>query len=71
MAGVPEKVIDICGVCGGNGTTCIGCDGIPNSGKTYDRFLPSSPNSPLDVECVMEMDLVAITDVDMMDAVIV
>jgi len=27
--------IDICGVCGGNGTTCIGCDGIP-FGEQYD-----------------------------------
>jgi len=29
------KVIDVCGICGGNGTSCLGCDGIP-FGKTYD-----------------------------------
>jgi len=28
--------LDVCGVCGGNGSTCAGCDGIPNSGKVYD-----------------------------------
>jgi hypothetical protein len=30
-------VLDVCSVCGGNGTSCIGCDGIPNSGLVYDR----------------------------------
>ncbi|CUF99314.1 subtilisin-like serine protease, putative [Bodo saltans] len=32
-AGAPA--VDKCGVCGGSGN-CIGCDGIPNSGKVYD-----------------------------------
>eukprot|EP00960_Hanusia_phi_P038873 753644-Hanusia_phi.AAC.4 len=27
---------DECGVCGGNGSSCAGCDGLPNSGKVYD-----------------------------------
>jgi predicted RND superfamily exporter protein len=27
---------DPCGVCGGNGSTCAGCDGIPYSGKVVD-----------------------------------
>jgi len=27
---------DVCGVCGGDGSSCKGCDGIPNSGKVYD-----------------------------------
>ena len=27
---IPEP--DICGVCGGDGSTCVGCDGIPDSG---------------------------------------
>lgn len=30
-----EKVVDVCGECGGDGTKCLGCDGIP-FGKTYD-----------------------------------
>jgi hypothetical protein len=34
-AGDTPKKIDICGICGGNGTSCIGCDGIP-FGKIYD-----------------------------------
>ena len=28
--------MDECGVCGGNGTTCKGCDGKANSGKVLD-----------------------------------
>ena len=27
-----KTVYDTCGVCGGDGTNCIGCDGIKNSG---------------------------------------
>jgi len=27
---------DICGVCGGDGTSCLGCDGIPDSGLEFD-----------------------------------
>lgn len=27
---------DVCGVCGGNNSTCKGCDGVPNSGKVND-----------------------------------
>eukprot|EP00961_Rhodomonas_salina_P208392 2812211-Rhodomonas_salina.2 len=27
---------DVCGVCGGNGRACAGCDGVPNSGTEYD-----------------------------------
>jgi hypothetical protein len=36
--GVPnsDKVVDVCGVCGGDGRSCLGCDGIPNSGKVFD-----------------------------------
>eukprot|EP00961_Rhodomonas_salina_P185262 2501576-Rhodomonas_salina.1 len=30
------KVEDDCGVCGGDGKTCAGCDGEPKSGKTVD-----------------------------------
>ncbi|RKP16120.1 hypothetical protein ROZALSC1DRAFT_31801 [Rozella allomycis CSF55] len=29
-------VMDPCGICNGDGSTCIGCDGIPASGKTFD-----------------------------------
>ena len=28
---------DVCGVCNGTGTSCIGCDGIPNSGHIVDQ----------------------------------
>lgn len=38
-------VKDSCGVCGGNGSTCAGCDGIPYSGFVLDNcgkcLLPS------------------------------
>jgi PERQ amino acid-rich with GYF domain-containing protein len=27
---------DMCGVCGGTNSTCLGCDGVPNSGKVVD-----------------------------------
>lgn len=27
---------DACGVCGGNSSSCRGCDGVPNSGLEYD-----------------------------------
>jgi len=27
---------DICGVCDGDGKSCLGCDGVPNSGKVND-----------------------------------
>ena len=28
---------DACGVCGGDGSSCAGCDGVPNSGAAVDR----------------------------------
>jgi len=31
------KVLDMCGVCGGDDSSCSGCDGIVNSGRIYDR----------------------------------
>ena len=31
------KVVDACGVCGGDGSSCAGCDKVPNSGKQYDQ----------------------------------
>ena len=41
------NTLDICGVCGGDGKTCLGCDGQPNSGKIWNRCgkcaLPSEP----------------------------
>ena len=30
------KVVDACGVCGGDGKSCLGCDNVLNSNKTYD-----------------------------------
>jgi len=30
------KELDVCGVCGGDGSSCRGCDGVPNSGKELD-----------------------------------
>ena len=27
---------DVCGMCGGDGVSCKGCDGVPNSGLKYD-----------------------------------
>lgn len=33
---VGGDVIDVCNICGGNGTSCLGCDGVPFSGKTID-----------------------------------
>lgn len=33
--GQPVASFDVCNICGGNGTTCIGCDGRPHPGKPY------------------------------------
>ena len=39
---------DACGVCGGSGTSCQGCDGVANSGKVRDFcgscLLPTDAN---------------------------
>lgn len=37
--GVPggSAVLDQCGVCGGNGTTCVDCNGVPNGGAVVDK----------------------------------
>jgi hypothetical protein len=32
-----KKFIDSCGVCGGDNSTCAGCDHVPNSGKIVDE----------------------------------
>ena len=29
--------MDLCGVCAGDNTSCVGCDGVPNSGKVFDE----------------------------------
>ena len=31
-----SAVVDACGVCNGDNSTCAGCDGIPNSGLQFD-----------------------------------
>lgn len=36
---------DVCNVCKGNGKSCLGCDGVPNSGKVCLPMLCSSPSS--------------------------
>jgi hypothetical protein len=30
-------VVDVCGECGGTGTSCVGCDGVPHSGVVSDE----------------------------------
>ena len=32
-----NATLDVCGVCGGGGTTCAGCDATPASGRVVDR----------------------------------
>ena len=32
-----NNLADACGVCNGNGSSCAGCDGVPNSGATTDE----------------------------------
>ena len=36
FSAVHISVVDACGVCGGNGSSCAGCDGVPNSHATID-----------------------------------
>jgi len=31
-------IVDLCGVCGGNGTLCLGCDGLPYPDSTPLKF---------------------------------
>ena len=31
-----EQVVDVCGICNGDNSTCQGCDGIPNTGRYVD-----------------------------------
>ena len=35
-AALYHKVLDLCGVCDGNSSSCAGCDGVPNSGLAFD-----------------------------------
>lgn len=43
----PNDGVDACGVCNGNGSSCAGCDGVPNSGKVMDYCKKCrSPQSP-------------------------
>ena len=46
-AAFSSEGLDACGVCAGTGSTCAGCDGVPNSGKVTDAcdvcLLPSDP----------------------------
>eukprot|EP00727_Mastigamoeba_balamuthi_P004613 m51a1_g1415 putative lectin domain-containing protein (1303) ;mRNA; r:35350-40195 len=37
VARMPPATVDACGECGGKGVKCMGCDGVPNSGKVLDR----------------------------------
>lgn len=32
-----DLIVDVCGVCGGDNSSCAGCDQIPYSGKILDR----------------------------------
>ena len=32
-----DDTLDVCGVCRGDGSTCLGCDKVPNSGWTEDK----------------------------------
>ena len=45
---------DACGICRGDNSSCLGCDGVPNSGKTPDFcgkcLLPN--DSRRDSECI-------------------
>jgi hypothetical protein len=36
---------DACGVCGGDSASCAGCDGVPNSGKVFDRCIVCGGNN--------------------------
>ena len=46
-AAFSSHVLDACGVCAGTGSTCAGCDGVPNSGTVTDAcgacLLPTDP----------------------------
>ena len=42
--GVGGKRNDSCGVCGGDSSTCAGCDGVPNSGLVDDTCMVCGGN---------------------------
>jgi hypothetical protein len=31
-----SQTLDLCGICGGDNSLCLGCDGMPNSGRQWD-----------------------------------
>lgn len=45
------RVIDECGVCGGDNTSCAGCDGIPNSGTVPDQCGVCGGNNSTCTDC--------------------
>ena len=45
------KVRDVCGVCGGNGSSCLGCDNKPNSGLLNDICSVCGGNGKSCLDC--------------------
>ena len=50
---------DACGLCGGDNTTCLGCDGLPNSGKVSDQCGSCLEPSDIDFDSCLGCDGVA------------
>lgn len=46
-----KAVVDRCGVCGGNGTTCLDCLGVPRGTHRYDACGVCGGNSRMCVDC--------------------
>jgi len=46
---------DVCGVCGGNGTSCLGCNGVPNSNLIVDNCGVCGGNN---VECFVIVEII-------------
>jgi hypothetical protein len=58
-------VKDDCGVCGGDGSSCAGCDGVANSGKVNDHCGVCGGDGS---SCVVRTELTAPGNVDDYDA---
>jgi hypothetical protein len=44
---------DVCGVCGGKNTSCIGCDGVASPRpKKFDACQVVAPYTPCTCECI-------------------
>lgn len=45
------QLVDLCGICGGDSSTCVGCDFVPNSGSVFDSCGVCGGNNSTCLDC--------------------